>query len=68
LPKKERKKSWKERQRERQLKQQRAQEVYQIQRVREAERKPRQYPKGKIFVAVCLVAVIFVSYVAWQAS
>lgn len=69
MPKKEKKqKNWKERQRERQLKQQRAQEVYQIQRVREAERKPRQYPKGKILAAVCLIAVIFVSYVAWQQS
>jgi len=36
LPKK---KSWKERQRERRIRQQRAQEAYQVQREREAEKK-----------------------------
>ncbi|MDH5691312.1 MAG: hypothetical protein OEY81_07790, partial [Candidatus Bathyarchaeota archaeon] len=66
MPKKKKKKSWKERQRERQIKQQRAQEVYRIQREREAERKPRQWPKGKILGALCLIAIIFVSYGAWQ--
>jgi len=65
LPKKK-KKSWKERQRERQIKQQRAQETYQIQREREAERKPRKWPKGKILGALCLIAIICVSYGAWQ--
>ena len=59
MPKKERKKSWKEKQRERQIKQQRVQEAYQIQREREAKRKPRQWPKGKILVAVCLLVLIF---------
>jgi len=63
LPKK---KSWKERQRERQIKRQRAQETYRIQRKREAERKPRQWPKGKILGALCLIAIIFGSYGAWQ--
>ena len=70
MPKKEKKKSWKEIQRDRQLKQQRAQEGERIRL--EIERKykngHRGYPKGKIFVAVCLIAVIFVSYVAWQQS
>ncbi|UCC28303.1 MAG: hypothetical protein JSW29_02325 [Candidatus Bathyarchaeota archaeon] len=66
MPKKNKKKSWKERQRERQIKQQRAQETYRIQREREAERKPRQWPKGKILGAICLIAIIFGSYGAWQ--
>ena len=70
MPKKEKKKSWKEIQRERQLKQQRAQEGERIRL--EVDRKYKNghkgYPKGKIFVAVCLIAVIFVSYVAWQQS
>jgi parallel beta-helix repeat protein len=66
MPKKEKKKSWKERQRERQIKQQRVQEAYQIQREKEAERKPRKWPKGKIFVAVCLLVLIFGVYGAWQ--
>jgi parallel beta-helix repeat protein len=66
MPKKEKKKSWKEIQRERQIKQQRGQEAYQIQREREAERKPRKWPKGKIFVAVCLLVLIFGVYGALQ--
>ncbi len=66
MPKKKKKKSWKERQRERQIKQQRAQETYRIQREREAERKPRQWPKGKILGALCLIAIIFGSYGVWQ--
>jgi hypothetical protein len=66
LPKKKKKKSWKERQRGRQIKQQSAQETYRIQREREAERKPRQWPKGKILGALCLIAIIFGSYGAWQ--
>ena len=68
MPKKEKKKSWKEIQRERQLKQQRVQEAYKIQREREAERKPRKWPKGKIFVAVCLLVLILGVYGAWQLS
>jgi len=66
LPKKEKKKSWRERQRERQLKQQRAQEAYRIQRETEAERKPRKWPKGKIIGAFCLIVLIFVAYGVWQ--
>jgi len=65
LPKKK-KKSWKERQRERQIRQQRTQEAYRVQREKEAERKPRQWPNGKILGALCLIAIIFVSYGAWQ--
>jgi len=65
MSKKEKKKSWKEIQRERQIKQQRAQEAYQIQSEKEAKRKPRQWPKGKIFVAICLIALILGVYAAW---
>ena len=66
MPKKEKKKSWKDRQRERQIKQQRAQETYRIQKEREAERKPRKWPKGKILAAVCLIVLIVGVYGAWQ--
>ena len=65
-PKKQKKKSWKERQRERQIKQQRAQEAYQIQRDREVQRKPRKWPKGKILGAFCLILLMFGAYGAWQ--
>jgi hypothetical protein len=66
LPPKKQKKSWKERQRERQIKQQRAQETYQIQREREVQRKPRKWPKGKVLGAFCLILLIFGAYGAWQ--
>ncbi len=67
LPKKEKKKeSWREKQRKRQLKQQRAQEAYQIQREREAQKKPRKWPKGKIIFGFCLVVVVFSAYGIWQ--
>jgi parallel beta-helix repeat protein len=68
MPKKEKKKkkSWKERQRERQIRQQRAREAYRIQKEREAERKPRKWPKGKILGAICLLVLIFGAYGAWQ--
>jgi parallel beta-helix repeat protein len=66
MPKKKKKKSWKERERERQIKQQSAQKAYQIQSEREGKRKPRQWPKGKILVAVCLLVLIFGAYGAWQ--
>jgi len=67
LPKKEKKKkSWKERLRERQLKQQRTREAYRIQREREAERKPRQWPKGKILGAFLAIILLFGVYAVWQ--
>lgn len=68
LTKKDKKKSWKERQRQRQLKKQRAHEAYERQRAIEAEKKPRQWPKGKIIAGVCLLSVIFIAYGAWQLS
>ncbi|HUW47201.1 MAG TPA: hypothetical protein VMW36_00435, partial [Patescibacteria group bacterium] len=66
MSKKKKKKSWKERQRERQIKQQRALEAWRIQREIEAERKPRKWPKGKILGALCLIVLIFGAYGAWQ--
>jgi hypothetical protein len=67
-PKKQKKKTWKEKQRERQIKQQRAQEAWEIQREIEVQRKPRKWPKGKILGAFCLVLLIFGAYGAWQYS
>ena len=66
MPKKEKKKSWKDVQRERQIKQQHAQEAYQAQSVKTAQKKPRQWPKGKIFVAVFFIILILGVYGAWQ--
>ncbi|MGB9683312.1 MAG: peroxiredoxin family protein [Candidatus Bathyarchaeales archaeon] len=67
MPKKKKKQeSWKEKQRKRLLKLQRAQEVYQIQRERETERKPRKWPKGKIIVAFSTIILIFGIYGYWQ--
>lgn len=66
MPKKKRKKkSWKERQKERQTKQQKTQETHRIQRERERA-KPRKWPKGKILGTMCLIAIVFVAYGAWQ--
>lgn len=65
-PKKQKEKGWKEKQRERQIRQQRAQEAYEIQREREVQRKPRKWPKGKILGTFCLVLLIFGAYGAWQ--
>jgi len=67
MPKeKKKKKSWKERQRERQLRQQRAQETYRIQSEREAEKRPRKWPKGKILGAFFIILIIFGGYGTWQ--
>ena len=63
---KKRKKSWKERQRDRQIKQQRAQEAYRIQIERAAARKPRKWSKGKMLGAFCLVLLIFGAYEVWR--
>jgi len=68
LPPKKQKKSWKERQRERQIKQQRTQETYQIQREREVQRKPRKWPKGKILGGFFLILLVFGAYGAWQST
>ncbi len=68
LPRKEnqKKRSWRERQRERQIKQQRSQEAYELQRERTVQEKPRKYPKGKIVFGVCLIGLVFTAFVAWQ--
>ncbi len=68
LPKKEKKRNWKERQRERQMKQQRAQEAYEAQRERGSQTKPRKYPKGRIVFGICLIGLVLVAYLAWQAG
>ncbi|MGB9958905.1 MAG: right-handed parallel beta-helix repeat-containing protein [Candidatus Bathyarchaeales archaeon] len=60
------KKSWKERLRERQIRHQKALEAHRVQREREAEKKPRKWPKGKILLATCLLVLIFGSYAVWQ--
>lgn len=66
LPKKEKqeRKIWREKQRERHG----AQEAYEAQRARAAQKKPRKYPKGKIVFGICLIGLMFVAYVAWQSS
>ena len=66
MPKEERKKSLKEKQRERQIKQQRAQQGYDTQRERDVKRRPRKWPKGKLIFGVCLIALIFTAYGTWQ--
>ena len=62
------KKSWKERHIERQKKQQGSQKAYQTQRERDAKRKPRHWPIGKILVAVFLIAIVVGVYALWQYS
>ena len=70
LPGKERqkKKSWKEKQRERQIKQQRAREAFDVEREKRIQTKPRKYPKGKMALGICLIGLVFVAYLAWQSS
>jgi len=70
LPKKEKqkKRSWKEGQREKQTRLQRSQEAYEIQRGRGAQKKPQKYPKGKLVFGICLIGLIFTALVAWQYS
>ena len=64
MPKIKRKKSWKERQKKKNVKQQKAQEAYD--RQLEAKKKARKWPKGKIIVGISFVALILISYGAWQ--
>ena len=68
LPKREKqkKKSWKERQREKQIEQQRIQNAREIQRERAVQKKPRKWPKGRVLGAFCLVLIVFGAYGAWQ--
>ena len=66
MGKTEKKKSLREKQRERQVKQQRASEAYKAQREREVKRRPRKWPKGKLILGICLIALIFTTYCAWQ--
>ncbi|MEM2108334.1 MAG: NosD domain-containing protein [Candidatus Bathyarchaeia archaeon] len=66
MPEKEKKKSWREIQRERQKRQQRAEEAFKIQMERQAKRKPRKMPKGKILLAVIALIAILGAYGLWQ--
>jgi hypothetical protein len=66
MPKEEKKKSWKETQRERQIKQQRAQQAHQTQREREEKRKPRKFPTQKLFLGVALIVLMLTAYGIWQ--
>lgn len=63
MPKKK-KKRLKERQRKSQIKRQRAQEA--SRRQSEAKRKTRKWPKGKILIGISFLALILISYGAWQ--
>jgi parallel beta-helix repeat protein len=66
MPEKEKKKSWREIQRERQKRQRRAEEAFKIQMERKAKKKPRKMPKGKILLAVLALIVILGVYGLWQ--
>ena len=66
MPKKKKKKSWKENQQERQIKQRNAQAAYEIQKKKLAKRKPRQWPKGKIVLVIFMIAIILGVYAIWQ--
>ncbi len=48
------------------MRHQKALEAHRVQREREAEKKPRKWPKGKILLATCLLVLIFGSYALWQ--
>jgi len=68
LPKKEKqkKKSWKEKQRDKNVKFQKAQEAYETQREKVAEKKPRSLSTRKLLGATGLILLLFLAYVAWQ--
>ena len=66
MAKKEKKKSGKETQRERQIKQQRAEDRHQIQEGRDAKRRPRKLPKGKLILGVSLIVLMLTAYGIWQ--
>jgi parallel beta-helix repeat protein len=65
MPKKK-KKSWKERQRDRQLKEQNAQQSYQLKREKAKKNKPRKWPKGKIVVGIIILFIVLGSYLIIQ--
>jgi len=68
MVKEEKKKSWKETQRERQIRQQKSEEAYQKQKEAETKIKPRKLSKGKMILGICLIAsILSVSvYGVWQ--
>ena len=66
MPKKRKKKNWKDSQHERQVKQRNIQTAQEMEREKKAKKKPRQLPKGKIFLAISLIALILGVYAVWQ--
>ena len=62
------KKSWKERLKEKQIKHQKALEAHRKRMEMDAARKPRKISKGKILMALCLVALVLGFFVAWQST
>jgi hypothetical protein len=59
MPKKAKKKGWKEKQR-------RAQQAYQKQKALDTKRKPQKFPMQKLFVGVALIVLILTAYGIWQ--
>lgn len=68
MPKKGKKteKSWRKRLKEKQIRHQRALETHRIQMERSAAKKPRRWSRVKILGAICLVALVFGVFAAWQ--
>ncbi len=66
MVKEKKKKNWKELQRTRQTRQQQSQEAFQSRMEQTAKNKPKKLPKGKIFLAICLIAVVLSAFGAWQ--
>jgi len=62
----EKKKSWKETQRERQIKQQRAENGHRVQTERTVKRRPKRFPFERLFLGVALIVVILAAYGIWQ--
>ena len=63
---KQKKKSWKEKQRDRQLKEKNAQKTYQQQREQAEKSKPRKLPKGKIILGIVIIFIVIGAYVIIQ--
>jgi hypothetical protein len=66
MPKEEKKKSWKETQRQRQMKQQRAENEHRVQKERGTRRKPKRFPFERLFLGVALIVVILAAYGIWS--
>ncbi|UCB60588.1 MAG: right-handed parallel beta-helix repeat-containing protein [Candidatus Bathyarchaeota archaeon] len=66
MSKKKKKKSWKERQRERQIKQQKAREAYRLQSARGTRKRGREWPMRKIVLVVSLIVILIGAYLVWH--